>query len=157
MARAVRYCALALAWLASPAFAQSGQLTLAPEEINVDNTKQGAEVLLTYRPRTHVSALEAEYAINLDRFAWAEVQAIPSTSPEYQTNCFVTAGKVRAHVHAAAPLPAALSIPVCRIRVRTHAHTPRSWNTLSPVFAYELEPLYLTYPVVTNSTRIYVP
>ena len=155
----MRHWLFVLALLSSPAFAQSGQLTLSPATVSVDNGKQSTEILLTYRAGANATDMESEISLNLDRHGWAEVQVVPSPTPDYINFCGVMAGKVRAFVasRTLGSLPAGVDIPLCRLRVRTHAHTSRGFSWMSVVTAYEVWHGQIDYPVASNNVLVYVP
>ena len=154
----MRHCFLALALLSAPAIVQAGELTLSPATVSVDNGQQTAEILLTYRPGATAVALEVNYAINLDRLGWADVQVAPSSSPDVRNWCVVVGGRVRAMVLSGSGnyLPAGTPIPLCRMRVRPHAHTTRGSYTISPADVYEFDLYGNASPVATNAARIVV-
>jgi hypothetical protein len=155
---AMRYWLFAFALLSTPAFAQSGELTLSPEALFVDNGQQSAEIVLTYRPGPAATDMDTEVSISLDRFGWAETQVIPSPTPDYVNQCQVLAGKVRALVTSRnfANLPAGVPIPICRMRVRTHAHTSRGYSNIKVVNASEYGH-GTSYPITTSNALVYVP
>jgi hypothetical protein len=150
--------ASALALLTSPAFAQSGELSLSPDALIVDNGQQGTEIVLTYRPGPTASDMESEITISLDRLGWAETQVVPSPTPDYINVCQVMGGKVRAFVASRnfEYLPAGVPIEVCRMRVRTHAHTSRGYSHIKLVNAYEYGNLAF-HPVTTSNALVYTP
>jgi hypothetical protein len=153
----MRYWLSALALLSSPVLAQSGQLTLSPVSATADNGQQTAELLITYRPASGAYGLAADYVLNLDRLGWAEAQVVQPQAPGYVTYCQVAGGSVRVLVLAATTLPAGVSIPLCRMRVRPHAHTPRGYYSITPVNVDASDYYGNSQPTITNSTRIYVP
>ena len=149
-----------LALLCLPALAHGGELTLSPGLVYVDNGVLSTEVLVGYRPNAGVHSMNAYVQVNLDRLGWAETEVVPSTSPDYGTVCEVSGGAARVAVYSStsAALPTAALLPVCQLRVRPHAHTPRGHYEISASSYAEhrigfLFPAYYT----GTGTRVIVP
>jgi hypothetical protein len=138
----------------------AGQLVLSPVEVTADNQQQTTELVLNYRPGAGVRDMTARYGVDLDRLGWAFVESIPSASPAYVASCHVASGDVVADVRSStsAYLPAGAAIPLCRIRVRTHAHTPRGYFPIRARTAMEVGQNFPIpdYPA-TNTVWVYVP
>lgn len=144
--------------LLAPAFAQAGDLALSPSSTSVANGQVSTEIVLTYTPGASATAMEAELSINLDRHGWAQTQVVPAAAP-VQAWCQVTNGRARAIVMAldGGNLPAGVPIAVCRVRVRTHAHTSRGFSNLAIVDAQEVDAAQNLQFVTTHNALIYVP
>jgi hypothetical protein len=129
----------ALALLCLPAFALGGELMLSPATVAVDNGQTSTELVLTYHGGSGVTDVDTEYSLGLERLGWVEVEAIPSPTPDYEVWCQLVNGRVRALVasRTLAPLPSNTPIPLCRMRVRPHAHTPRGVYNNRAVGPYE--------------------
>jgi hypothetical protein len=158
---AMRPFLFAVFLLCLPALALGGQLTVSPSSLSVDNGEQSEEILIAYQPGANVHWMDVQLRLNLDRFGWAQAQVVPSGTPDYATECQVWGGNVRAVASSAASsiaLPTAAAIPVCRVRIRTHAHTPRSRNEIAIPHITEHRTDQL-FPVYTPATgvRVVVP
>ena len=155
----MRRCLLPLLLLCLPALAPAGQLTFTPATLVVDNRQSSAEVLLTYSPGEKINSLQVDARVNLDRLGWVDLDVVPhDPSAGYTTYCRVLDGQLSAIVVATGqPRLTAASIPVCRLRVRPHAHTPRGTYSLFVANYYEFSPYSSSNVVTYNSVRVTVP
>ena len=154
----MRHWLTALFLLSAPALAQAGDLALSPTNLGVANSQQSSEIILTYRPGSPATDMEATVWIALDRIGWAQVERVAPASSGYETWCQVVDGSVRAIVvsRTLGNLPADAAIPVCRLRVRPHAGTPRGRYRINIANPYEWAGEGY-YPVTTNSVLVVVP
>ena len=150
---------LVLSLLSLPALVQAGQFVLSPPVLTAGNGQPTVEVLVSYQPGPNVSDAELQLAINLDRLGWAQTQAVPAPTPDYETWCRLAGGTVTALVASRnlGALPSSFPIPLCRVRVRPHAHTPRGHYTISPLSPYEIDLHGFPRAVPANSARVTVP
>jgi hypothetical protein len=148
--------ALALLWL--PAFALGGELTVAPSVVAVDSGQASTELLLSYRASSGVTDADVEYSLSPERLGWVEVQAVPSPTPDYEVWCHLVDGRVRALVASRnlAALPANAPIPLCRMRIRPHAHTSRGFSNVRPVSPWELAN-GVPRSIEADTVLVYVP
>lgn len=150
----------ASALLCLPALASAGQPVLSPPLLYVDNGQHSTEVLLAYQPGANVASMSTVVRFNLDRLGWADVQVVPSPTPEFETRCHIASGHVSAVVTSRqwTALPTAVPIPLCRLRVRPHAHTPRGHYEIdTPVYLETTPGFASTQYTGTSRVRVTVP
>lgn len=131
------------------------QFQMTPQIIAVAPSAHSQELTIALSPTLNMVGAQIDMTLPLDRFGW--VQAIPAAATAgVDKTCTVVNGTVRALVVAAASMPTGYSIPVCRVRLRPHAVTPRGHFFTSASKGVVVKTDGSTAPAYGSSIRVIV-
>lgn len=141
-----------------PALAQAGSVQLSPANLTIDNTLHSESISLDYTPSSGAREFEVSVSIGLERLGWVRVEPGPSPAPGVQVLCSLVGGQVRAIALAPSGSLPATTFPLCRLRVRPHAHAPsQTWYRILATDAYETDAGFNTTPLPNAWSWVWVP